>query len=138
MENIKYGDSFTNDMHKGKRFDYMLANPPFGVEWKPQRDFIEKEHKEQGFGGRFGAGLPRINDGSLLFLQHMLSKMKPVDEGGTRLGIVFNASLCLPVVPVQGRAKYAAGFWKTIGWKESWHYLISYSTIRVLALIYGF
>jgi type I restriction enzyme M protein len=92
MENIKYGDSFTHDMHKGKRFDYMLANPPFGVEWKPQRDFIEKEHKEQGFGGRFGAGLPRINDGSLLFLQHMLSKMKPVDEGGTRLGIVFNAS----------------------------------------------
>ena len=64
MENIKYGDSFTHDMHKGKRFDYMLANPPFGVEWKPQRDFIEKEHKEQGFGGRFGAGLP----GSMMVL----------------------------------------------------------------------
>jgi type I restriction enzyme M protein len=60
-----------------KRFDYMLANPPFGVEWKPEEDFIEKEHEEQGFGGRFGAGLPRINDGSLLFLQHMISKMKP-------------------------------------------------------------
>lgn len=92
MANIKYGDSFTDDKHRGKRFDYMLANPPFGVEWKPQESFIKKEHKQQGYGGRFGAGLPRINDGSLLFLQHMLSKMKPVSEGGTRLGIVFNGS----------------------------------------------
>lgn len=92
MENIKDGDSFTDDKHRGKRFDYMLANPPFGVEWRPQENFIKKEHKQQGYGGRFGAGLPRINDGSFLFLQHMLSKMKPVSEGGTRLGIVFNGS----------------------------------------------
>jgi type I restriction enzyme M protein len=76
----------------GKRFDYMLANPPFGVEWKPQADVIKKEHETQGYGGRFGAGLPRINDGSLLFLQHMLSKMKDSAEGGTRLAIVFNGS----------------------------------------------
>ena len=70
----------------------MLANPPFGVEWKPEADFIKREHEEQGFGGRFGAGLPRINDGSLLFLQHMISKMKDPKEGGTRLAIVFNGS----------------------------------------------
>ena len=98
MDNIRFGDSFTDDHFAGKTFDYMLANPPFGVEWKPQANFIKKEHEEQGYGGRFGAGLPRINDGSLLFLQHMISKMKPVpadgspDEGGTRLAIVFNGS----------------------------------------------
>ncbi len=92
LDNIKFGDSFTNDQFYGKTFDYMLANPPFGVEWKPQEKFIKKEHEEQGFGGRFGAGLPRISDGSLLFLQHMISKMKPVSEGGTRFAIVFNGS----------------------------------------------
>jgi type I restriction enzyme M protein len=92
LENIRFGDSFTEDNFKGRSFDYMLANPPFGVEWKPKYDFIKKEHDEQGFGGRFGAGLPRISDGSLLFLQHMISKMKTPDEGGTRLAIVFNGS----------------------------------------------
>jgi len=88
-ENIKFGDSFTQDGLPGHRFDYLLANPPFGVEWKPQADVIEREHDEQGFKGRFGAGLPRINDGSLLFLMHMISKMKPE---GSRLAIVFNGS----------------------------------------------
>jgi len=92
MDNIRFGDSFTQDHFAGKRYDYMLANPPFGVEWKPQAGVIKREHEEQGYGGRFGAGLPRINDGSLLFLQHMLSKMKPPEEGGTRLAIVFNGS----------------------------------------------
>ena len=75
---IHYGNSFTMDGTRGKRFDYMLANPPFGVEWKKVKDEITAEHETLGFGGRFGAGLPRINDGSLLFLQHMLSKMKPL------------------------------------------------------------
>jgi type I restriction enzyme M protein len=88
-ENIKFGDSFTQDGLPGHRFDYLLANPPFGVEWKPQADVIKKEHDEQGFKGRFGAGLPRINDGSLLFIMHMISKMKPE---GSRLAIVFNGS----------------------------------------------
>jgi type I restriction enzyme M protein len=88
-ENIKFGDSFTKDGLPGMKFDYLLANPPFGVEWKPQADLIEKEHEEKGFDGRFGAGLPRINDGSFLFIQHMISKMKP---GGSRLAIVFNGS----------------------------------------------
>ena len=92
LDNIEFGDTFTQDGMPDHRFDYMLANPPFGVEWKPEEEFIRKEAETQGFGGRFGAGLPRINDGSFLFLQHMISKMKPVAEGGSRLGIVFNGS----------------------------------------------
>jgi len=95
-ENIVRGNSFSEDGHVGKKFDYMLSNPPFGVEWKKVQKAIEDEHEKQGFAGRFGPGLPRINDGSLLFLMHMLSKMKPVDpktgDGGSRLAIVFNGS----------------------------------------------
>lgn len=92
LDNIRFGDSFTQDYMADKKFDYMLANPPFGVEWKPEEKSIRKEHEEQGYGGRFGAGLPRINDGSFLFLQHMISKRKDPKEGGTRLAIVFNGS----------------------------------------------
>ena len=91
-ENVFMGNSFTDDHFVQKKFDYMLANPPFGVEWKPEEKEIRNEYEHMGFAGRFGAGLPRINDGSFLFLQHMISKMKPVEEGGTRLGIVFSGS----------------------------------------------
>ncbi len=90
--NIVHGNSFSQDGHAGRSFDYLLANPPFGVEWKKVRDEVEGEAKKLGFAGRFGAGLPRINDGSFLFLQHMISKMKPVEEGGSRVAIVFNGS----------------------------------------------
>jgi type I restriction enzyme M protein len=89
--NIKFGNSFTQDGLKNEKFDYMLSNPPFGVEWKKVESEIKKEHEKQGFTGRFGAGLPRISDGSFLFLQHMISKMRP-ENGGARLGIVFNGS----------------------------------------------
>ena len=89
---IVAGNSFSDDGHKAARFDYMLANPPFGVEWKKVEETVRAEHETHGFAGRFGAGLPRINDGSFLFLQHMLSKMKPPEEGGSRLAIVFNGS----------------------------------------------
>jgi type I restriction enzyme M protein len=97
-ENVRLGDTFTKDAfehdEQGRRmtFDYMLANPPFGVEWKQQQRFVEQERDTRGFDGRFGAGTPRINDGSLLFLQHMLSKMRPVAKGGSRIAIVFNGS----------------------------------------------
>lgn len=97
-DNIRLGDIFTKDGFDRDQdgdkctFDYMLANPPFGVEWKQQAKFIEQEHRTLGYEGRFGAGLPRINDGSLLFLQHMLSKMRPPKEDGSRIGIVFNGS----------------------------------------------
>jgi type I restriction enzyme M protein len=94
-ENIVRGNSFSEDGHRTGKFDYMLSNPPFGVEWKKVQKEVEEEHEEQGFAGRFGPRLPRINDGSMLFLLHMISKMKPVDakgEGGSRLAIVFNGS----------------------------------------------
>jgi type I restriction enzyme M protein len=89
---IAHGNSFSEDGHKGAHFDYLLANPPFGVEWKKVEDAVRTEYTKAGFAGRFGAGLPRINDGSFLFLQHMISKMKPVEQGGSRLAIVFNGS----------------------------------------------
>jgi type I restriction enzyme M protein len=90
--NIRAGNSFSQDRFVGERFDYLLANPPFGVEWKKVQEQVKNEAKNLGFGGRFGAGLPRINDGSLLFLQHMISKMKPASQGGSRVAIVFNGS----------------------------------------------
>jgi type I restriction enzyme M protein len=90
--NIHYGNSFSEDAFPGERYDYLLANPPFGVEWKKVQDVVEAEHEKLGFAGRFGAGLPRINDGSFLFLQHMISKLKRPEEGGGRLAIVFNGS----------------------------------------------
>ena len=91
-DNIKKGNSFSEDQLVGKTFDLMLSNPPFGVEWKKVESYVRKEAEELGFEGRFGAGLPRISDGSLLFLQHMISKKKPVREGGGRIAIVFNGS----------------------------------------------
>lgn len=91
-DNIKPECSFEKDGFPKEKFDYMLANPPFGVEWKQQQKTIEAEHKGLGYDGRFGAGLPRINDGSLLFLQHMISKMRSPEKGGSRIGIVFNGS----------------------------------------------
>jgi type I restriction enzyme M protein len=92
LEEIKAGNSFSEDGHVGKKFDYMLSNPPFGVEWKKVEKVIRDEYETQGHAGRFGPGLPRISDGSTLFLLHMLSKRKQVGEGGSRLAIVFNAS----------------------------------------------
>lgn len=89
---IEPGNSFSEDGHKGRTFDYLLANPPFGVEWKKVEKEVREEHEFRGFDGRFGAGLPRINDGSFLFLQHMIAHMKPPEEGGSRLAIVFNGS----------------------------------------------
>lgn len=89
---IVHDNSFSEDGHDGSRFDYMLANPPFGVEWKKVADPIKDERDRKGFAGRFGAGLPAIDDGAVLFLQHMISKMKPADQGGSRVAIVFNGS----------------------------------------------
>ena len=97
-DNIVLGDTFTRDGFdrdaegRKRTFDYMLANPPFGVEWKQQQKDIRREADTLGYEGRFGAGLPRINDGSLLFLQHMLAKMRAPKDGGSRIGIVFNGS----------------------------------------------
>lgn len=90
-ENIAFGNTLTQDAHQGKRFHYMLSNPPYGVDWKKYADPIKDEAADLGMEGRFGAGLPRISDGQLLFLQHMISKMRN-DEQGSRIGIVMNGS----------------------------------------------
>lgn len=90
-ENIAYGNTLTQDAHTNKRFHYMLSNPPYGVDWKKYSDAIKAEADEMGMSGRFGAGLPRVSDGQLLFLQHMISKMRD-DEAGSRIGIVMNGS----------------------------------------------
>jgi len=90
-EHIKYKDTLREDMLRDNKFDYMLSNPPFGVKWSKSEKEVKKEYEELGFSGRFGAGLPSISDGSLLFLQTMISKMKSAN-GGSRIGIVFNGS----------------------------------------------
>ena len=99
LDNIVFGDTLgdgkTRDGHSGKQFHYMLANPPFGVEWKPQQKYVEKEHAEFGFDGRFGPGLPRINDGALLFLLNMIAKRHPAPQDGgdgSKIAIIFNGS----------------------------------------------
>jgi type I restriction enzyme M protein len=90
--NIIFGNTLSSDGLPGKHFDYMLSNPPFGVEWKKIEKEIRKEAEEHGFNGRFGPGLPRVSDGSLLFLLHLISKMRPAKDGGSRFGIVLNGS----------------------------------------------
>jgi type I restriction enzyme M protein len=92
VANIVFGNTFSEDGHPHRKFDYMLSNPPFGVEWKKVEKEIRKEHESLGFSGRFGPGLPRVSDGSPLFLMHLLSKMRPATEGGSRFGIVLNGS----------------------------------------------
>jgi type I restriction enzyme M protein len=89
---IVFGNTLSDDGHAGEKFDYMLSNPPFGVEWKKVEKVVRSEHEQQGFNGRFGPGLPRVSDGSLLFLMHLLAKMRPAVDGGSRLGIVLNGS----------------------------------------------
>ncbi|ESS73588.1 putative type I restriction enzyme MjaXP M protein [Methyloglobulus morosus KoM1] len=92
VANIAFGNTFSEDGYPHQKFDYMLSNPPFGVEWKKVEKEIRKEHEQQGFNGRFGPGLPRVSDGSLLFLLHLISKMRPANDGGSRFGIVLNGS----------------------------------------------
>jgi len=92
VKNIKLGNTLSNDQLYGERFNYMLSNPPFGVDWKKIEEDINKEHREKGYDGRFGAGLPRVSDGSLLFLLHLISKLRDAKDGGGRIGIILNGS----------------------------------------------
>lgn len=92
IANIICGNTLSEDGLPDKKFDYMMSNPPFGVEWKNVQDFVTTEHQQRGYSGRFGPGLPRVSDGSLLFLLHLVSKMRPVSEGGSRIGIILNGS----------------------------------------------
>ncbi|WP_009980177.1 type I restriction-modification system subunit M [Burkholderia pseudomallei] len=92
VANIVAGNTLSDDGHAGRKFDYMLSNPPFGVEWKKVEKAVRQEHEQKGFSGRFGPGLPRVSDGSMLFLLHLVSKMRPAHDGGSRFGIVLNGS----------------------------------------------
>lgn len=92
VEHIKLGNTLADDQLAGMRFDFMLSNPPFGVEWKKVQKQITDEHTHKGFDGRFGPGLPRVSDGSLLFLLHLVSKMRDPRDGGSRIGIILNGS----------------------------------------------
>ncbi len=92
ISNIKFGDTLKNDGHPDAKFDYGIANPPFGVEWKKSEKEVKQEHERLGFAGRFGPGLPRISDGSLLFLLHLISKMREPEKGGGRIAMVLNGS----------------------------------------------
>jgi type I restriction enzyme M protein len=92
IQNIKLGNTLSNDQLAGQQFDFMLSNPPFGVDWKKVQKTVHDEHKQKGFAGRFGPGLPRVSDGSLLFLMHLMSKMRDPREGGARIGIILNGS----------------------------------------------
>ena len=92
VRNIVLGNTLSEDGLLGKLFDYMLSNPPFGVEWKKVEKEVRREAEDKGFAGRFGPGLPRVSDGSLLFLLHLISKMRPAEQGGSRIGIVLNGS----------------------------------------------
>ena len=124
---IYFGNSFSNDGYPGRKFDYMLANPPFGVEWKKVKEEVEAD-ADLGYAGRFGAGTPRINDGSFLFLQHMISKMEPVEGKGARLAIVFNGSPLFTGGLSPASRTSAGGSWRTIGWRASSLCLTSSST----------
>ena len=92
IANIKLGNTLSDDQHAGAHFDFMLSNPPFGVDWKKVEKQVSDEHKLKGYDGRFGPGLPRVSDGSLLFLLHLVSKMRDPREGGSRIGIILNGS----------------------------------------------
>jgi type I restriction enzyme M protein len=92
VSNIIAGNTLAADGLPAAKFDYMLSNPPFGVEWKKVEKEVRKEHEQKGFDGRFGPGLPRVSDGSMLFLMHLLSKMRPAVDGGSRFAIVLNGS----------------------------------------------
>jgi type I restriction enzyme M protein len=92
VEQVKLGNTLSDDQLPGEHFDFMLSNPPFGVEWKKVQKQVTDEHNHKGYDGRFGPGLPRVSDGSLLFLMHLVSKMRPRQEGGSRIGIILNGS----------------------------------------------
>lgn len=105
ISNIILGDTLSNDGFPGKHFDYCLSNPPFGVDWKKIEKVVRDEHERKGYDGRFGPGLPRVSDGSMLFLMHLISKMRPKEKGGSRIGIVFNGSPLFTGGPGSGESE---------------------------------
>jgi type I restriction enzyme M protein len=119
VEQIICGNTLAQDGHARQRFDYMLSNPPFGVEWKKVKAAVRAEHQKQGFDGRFGPGLPHVSDGSLLFLLHLLSKIVPAKDGGSRVAIVLNGSPLFTGGAAAARARSGAGSSRATGWRRS-------------------
>lgn len=143
-DQIRLGDTFSEDAFEreadGKKFtfDYMLANPPFGVEWKQQEKFIRNEARHYGYEGRFGAGLPRINDGSLLFLQHMLSKMRSEKRAAAASASCSMVRRCSLAMPAAAKARFAGGSSRMTGWRPSSPCPTSSSTTPAFPPISGF
>ncbi len=119
VANITFGNTLSSDELPGKVFDYQLANPPFGVEWKKIEKDVRAEHEQKGHSGRFGPGLPRVSDGSLLFLMHMLSKMRPARDGAAVSASSSTVHHCSPAGPVPAKARFAVMCWKVIWSKPS-------------------
>jgi len=138
-QNIKLGNTLSNDQLRNEKFDYCLANPPFGVKWEKVQKEVQAEHVNDGYGGRFGPGLPRVGDGSLLFLMHLLSKRKPVMRITRALASVscYRAARFSTAALVQVKVKFVVGFWKTTGSRPSWLCRTTCSTTPALAPIFG-
>ena len=117
VSNIIFGNTLSDDGHPGQKFDYMLSNPPFGVEWKKVEKGVRREAEQQGFNGRFGPGLPRVSDGSLLFLLHLISKMRPRRMAAAASPSSSTARPCSRVARAAGRARSGATCWKTTCWR---------------------
>jgi len=122
------GNSFVDDTFGRRTFDYLLANPPFGVEWKKVEKAVRDEHPDKGLGGRFGAGLPRINDGSFLFMQHMIKHMKPAEQADPGPRSSSTAHPCSPAPPAPANPRSADILSRTTNWRRLSHCPISSST----------
>ena len=126
-DNIAFGSTLSNEGHAGRTFDYLIANPPYGKDWKRDKSAVETEH-ERGSAGRFAPGLPRISDGQTLFLLHMLAHAEMPEQGGARIAIIMNGSPCSPATPAAARLKSAATSWSTICSRHWWRCPSSSST----------
>ena len=132
-ENIRLGNSLSEDRFSGDRYDYMITNPPYGVSWKSDKEFVENESENPN--GRFSVGTPRTSDGQLLFLQHMISKM---EVKGSRIGVVFNGSPLFTGDPEVESQRSGNGSSRMIGWSVSSLFLTDYFSTRVSRRTFGF
>ena len=137
ISNVQLGDTLADDRMPGETFGYQISNPPYGVDWKKSKAAVTKEHDEKGFAGRFGAGLPRISDGQLLFVQHMVSKMRVPEDGGGRIAVFLTAARSLRAPRVRVRARSAATCCSATWWTRSSQCRTTSSSTRVSPRISG-
>jgi type I restriction enzyme M protein len=137
-KNIVQGSTLSNDKLSDKRFHYGLANPPFGIKWDKDKSVVEAEHKNLGYAGRFGPGLPRISDGSMLFLMHLVSRMEDPENGGGRVGIVLSGSPLFTGDAGSGESEIRRWLFSKITWKASSLFRATCFSTRALAPTSGF